>query len=99
MFEGLHTFVDGEPCPESPLLNCVRFSHRESRTQEIDAYTAGGKIPVEEDLSRHPEKSIEARGCMSITLLGAGRSWDSPFAGLMGRVAAAIKEIKPAQDM
>lgn len=53
----------------------------ENRRQEIDAYTAEGKIPVEMDLSRHPEKSIEARG------------W------LMGRVAAAINEIKPAQDI
>jgi len=34
----------------------------ENKTQEVDAYLAEGKIPVDVDLSQHPEKSIEARG-------------------------------------
>jgi len=33
----------------------------ENRAQEIDAYIAEGKIPIDVDLSQHPEKSVEAR--------------------------------------
>ena len=51
------------------MLKCdtpVRVSdphYRESRVQDVDAYVAKGKIPVDVDLSQHPEKSIEARRC------------------------------------
>jgi len=33
----------------------------ESRAQEIDAYLSEGKIPIDVDLSQHPEKSAGAR--------------------------------------
>ena len=45
-------------------LTHVPESHRrENKTQEIDAYIAEGKIPVDVDLSQHPEKSVDARRC------------------------------------
>ena len=47
---------------------------RENKTQEVDAYIAKGKIPVEADVSQHPEKSIEARACMfSVLFTVVGR--------------------------
>jgi hypothetical protein len=42
--------------------------HRESRSQEIDAWIAEGKVPIEVDLSEHPEKSIKSRACMFLEL-------------------------------
>ena len=41
---------------------------REKKPQEISAYIAEGKIPAEVDLTQHPEKSIEARGCTFLML-------------------------------
>ena len=41
---------------------------RENKVQEVDAYIAEGKIPVEADVSQHPEKSIEARVCTFLML-------------------------------
>ncbi|KAJ8519884.1 hypothetical protein ONZ45_g3207 [Pleurotus djamor] len=51
------------------------------RREEMEAYVAQGKIPHDEELKAHPERSL------------AGRSW------LMGKVAGAIKDIKPAKDI
>jgi len=55
----------------SPLVRVSDPHYRENKTQEVDAYIAKGKIPVEADVSQHPEKSIEARACMSLTLFTA----------------------------
>ncbi|KAF9652948.1 2-nitropropane dioxygenase [Thelephora ganbajun] len=33
----------------------------EDKPQEVDAYLAEGKVPIDVDLSQHPEKSVEAR--------------------------------------
>ena len=67
-------FVNGEHCVEDQLT-CPRsltpHDCRESKPQEIDAYVAEGKVPVDVDLSQHPEKSIEARGCMFLMLFTA----------------------------
>ena len=50
----------------------VSDSHlRENKAQEVDAYIAEGKVPVEVDLSQHPEKSVEARGCVFLILFTA----------------------------
>lgn len=61
--------------PKSGSPARVPDSHpRESKTQEIDAYVAEGKIPVDVDLSQHPEKSVESRGCMLFVISsGSGR--------------------------
>ena len=62
----------------SPYI-CVPDTHyRESRTRELEAYAAEGKIPVDVDLSQHPEKSVEARGCALLMLfIAVGRGIDS----------------------
>ena len=56
------------------LVHVPNFHHRENKTQEIDAYLAEGKIPVEVDLSQNPEKIVEARGCMFLMLLTKSQS-------------------------
>ncbi|KAH7890889.1 2-nitropropane dioxygenase [Phlebopus sp. FC_14] len=52
-----------------------------NRQAEIKELTSKGIIPVNHDLERHPEKSIEAR------------AW------LIGRVAALINDVLPAQQI
>ena len=57
----------------SPPVRVPDPHYRENKTQEVDAYIARGKIPVEVDVSQHPEKSIEARACaflISFTVVG-----------------------------
>lgn len=73
MCAGLPTFVAGEYCVGVQLARS-NSHHRENRTQEVDAYLAEGKIPVDVDLSQHPEKSVEARGCMSLMPLTESQS-------------------------
>lgn len=64
--------MDGEHCTELlSLLPVSESLHRENRTHDIDAHIAEGKIPVDVDLSQHPEKSVESRACMSPMLLSA----------------------------
>jgi len=53
----------------------------DKRQQDIKEMTSQGKIPHEEELEKHPEKSLE------------GRMW------LMGKVAGAINDIKPAREI
>jgi len=48
----------------SPPVRVSDPHERENKMQEIGAYIAEGKIPIEADVSQHPEKSIEARACM-----------------------------------
>ena len=38
-------------------------NREESRQDEIRQLTSQGKIPVEAELEKHPEKSIAARAC------------------------------------
>ncbi|KAL0947364.1 hypothetical protein HGRIS_013480 [Hohenbuehelia grisea] len=52
-----------------------------TRKLELDKLLSEGKIPHEEELKAHPEKSV------------AGISW------LMGKVAGAINDIKPAKEI
>ena len=63
MCVGLLTYVDGERSVEPPHSFMYLAYYRESKTQEADVYMAEGKIPIEVDLSQHPEKSIESRAC------------------------------------
>lgn len=37
---------------------------RDNRRAEIEELTAQGKIPHEQELEKHPEKSMEGRMCM-----------------------------------
>ena len=39
---------------------------RDDRQAEIESLTAGGKIPHEVELERHPERSLEGRPCKAI---------------------------------
>jgi len=58
--------------PSTRVSVSVSDSHyRENRPQEIDAYISEGKIPVDVDLSQHPEKGAEARGCRFLMLFTA----------------------------
>ena len=50
------------------LVRAFDPCRRESRTQEIDALVAKGKIPIDVDLSEHPENSVKARPCMFLML-------------------------------
>jgi len=58
---------------------CLTPRSRENRTQEIDTYLAEGKIPVDVDLSQHPERSVEARGCVFLIPFG-GPGYRTHFA-------------------
>ncbi|KLO14224.1 2-nitropropane dioxygenase [Schizopora paradoxa] len=53
----------------------------ENRQDEIRALTSQGKLPHEEELAKHPEKSVQ------------GIAW------LMGKVAGAINDVKPAKEI
>lgn len=101
MYAGLHTFVDGERITEfSCPARGYNSRFRENRAQEIDDYIAEGKIPIEVDLSQHPEKSIEARACVSFTLPSVCMFVNlTLLIGLMGVTAATINDIKTAQEM
>jgi len=83
----------------NPPIRVPDPHHREKKTREIDAYVAEGKIPVEVDLSQHPERSVEARGCTFPILFTLVYVEFTLFTGLMGRVAASINDVKTAQEM
>ncbi|KAF7796870.1 hypothetical protein EIP86_008055 [Pleurotus ostreatoroseus] len=70
-----------------------------NRQQEIKELTSQGKIPHDIELETHPEKSLEGRMCkwQSSSVAQQVMLTVIDMLGLMGKVAGAINEIKPAK--
>ena len=71
MYAGPRTFANGKWFVYYASVRVPDSHYRENRPQEVDAYISEGKIPVDVDLSQHPEKSAEAHGCMLLILFTA----------------------------
>ena len=79
----------------------MSFDRENNRQQEIKELTSQGKIPHDIELETHPEKSLEGRMCKWQSSSSAQQVMLTviDMLGLMGKVAGAINEIKPAKAM
>jgi len=81
-------------------LSVTDVLYRETeRVQEKEQLLASGKIPHNVELEKHPEKSIEGMTCQYLSYTHDISFSPRSFPGLMGKVAGAINDVKPAKEM
>ena len=76
----------------------ISHDRETKRSREIQELVEQGKVPHEVELQQHPEKSIQGLSCKRINQT-CSTAFLRLIAGLMGRVAGSIRDIKSAKEM